>query len=92
MVDLGIIKARDLSLFEKKNIFLTPIMDTGQRLSQVDSCVGIVSNTDQKYLPIKFIDSAYRTIQTVWYINGMRRCNLVCLWPFRGEGMGAVTA
>src|SRR4030095_10079125 len=92
VIDLLVVNPRRFPLLDDGDVFPAPVPNTRQRLGQMNGRVGIVTDAEQKHLPVKFIDSAHGTDQAMWWINGMRSSNSSRLLADRGKGARVVTA
>src|SRR5262249_44466627 len=72
VVDLLVVNPSRFPFLDYGDVLLPPVPNTCQRLSQMNGRVDIMTDSGQKHLPVKFIDSAHGTVQAMWRVNGMR--------------------
>ena len=60
VVDLLVVNLSRFSLLDDGDVLPAPVPNTRQRLGQMNGRAGIVTDSEQKHLPVKFIDSGPR--------------------------------
>ena len=70
VVDLLVVNPSRFPFLDYGDVLLAPVPNTCQRLSQMNGRVDIMTDSEQKHLPVKFIDSAHGTVQAMWWITG----------------------
>src|SRR5262249_17779800 len=92
VVDLVIVNPSRFLLLDNGTVLLAPVANTCERLRQRNGRVGIVTDSEQKYLAVQFIASAHGTVQAMWWINGMRSSNSNRLLADRSKSTRVVAA
>src|SRR5262249_61417670 len=72
VVDLLVVNPSRFPFLDYGDVLLPPVPNTCQRLSQMNGRVDIMTDSGQKHLPVKFIDSAHGTVQAMWRVHGER--------------------
>jgi len=70
VVDLLVVNPSRFPFLDYGDVLLPPVPNTCQRLSQMNGRIDIMTDSEQKQLPVKFIDSAHGTVQAMWWITG----------------------
>src|SRR5262245_12177684 len=92
VVDLLVVNPSRFPILDDGDVLLPPVPNTRQRLSQMNGRVSVMADSKQKYLPVKFIDSAHGTVHAMWWVNGMRSSNSNRLLADCSKGTRVVAA
>src|SRR5687767_3953168 len=78
MIYLTVIEPDRFAISKNCDVLITPVSYPGKVFCQMNSRVGVVSDTEQEDLPIQLVYAADWAVQSVGNINGMWSEDRLC--------------